>query len=140
MSSYLPIYLFIHLNLWLHIEVPTKSAVTSYKLNYIESTEQFAVTNVVVNILEYVSILKKLILLLAMSQETSGVSVKFLMVGETNSMVGYHLMAKSHSIQLGVWGGRGGWGWGGGAVSSAFPTPQQVQGSTLVRVRIFWKF
>ena len=35
--------------------------------------------------------------------ETSGVSVKFLMVGETNSMVGYHLMAKGHSIQLRVW-------------------------------------
>ena len=35
---------------------------------------------------------------------TAGVSVKFLMVGETNSMVGYHLMAKDHSIQLGVWG------------------------------------
>ena len=26
----------------------------------------------------------------------SGVSVKFLMVGETNSMVGYHLMAEGH--------------------------------------------
>ena len=38
--------------------------------------------------------------------ETSGVSVKFLMVGETNSMVGYYLMAKSHSIQLGFWRGR----------------------------------
>ena len=25
------------------------------------------------------------------------------MVGETNSMVGYHLMAEDHSIQLGVW-------------------------------------
>ena len=35
---------------------------------------------------------------------TAGVSVKFLMVGETNSMVGYHLMAKDHSIQLGVCG------------------------------------
>ena len=32
-----------------------------------------------------------------------GVSVKFLMVGESNSMVGYHLMAEDHSIQLGVW-------------------------------------
>ena len=31
----------------------------------------------------------------------TGVSVKFLMVGETNSMVGYHLMTKGHSIQLG---------------------------------------
>ena len=30
----------------------------------------------------------------------AGVSVKFLMVGETNSMVGYHLMTESHSIQL----------------------------------------
>ena len=27
------------------------------------------------------------------------------MVGETNSMVGYHSMAEDHSIQLGVWGG-----------------------------------
>ena len=34
----------------------------------------------------------------------SGVSVKFLMVGETDSMVGYHLMAKGHSIQLGSGG------------------------------------
>ena len=25
------------------------------------------------------------------------------MVGETNSMVGYYLMAEDHSIQLGVW-------------------------------------
>ena len=33
------------------------------------------------------------------------VSVKFLMVGETNSMVGYHLMTEGYSIQLGVWGG-----------------------------------
>ena len=33
-----------------------------------------------------------------------GVSVKSLMVGETNSMVGCHLMAEDHSIQLGVWG------------------------------------
>ena len=41
----------------------------------------------------------------------SGVSVKFLMVGETNSMVGYHLMAEIHSIQLESGGG------GGGAVS-----------------------
>ena len=30
----------------------------------------------------------------------AGVSVKFLMVGETNSMVGYHLMMENHSIQL----------------------------------------
>ena len=35
----------------------------------------------------------------------SGVSVKFLMVGETNSMVGYHLMAEGYSIQLGSGGG-----------------------------------
>ena len=28
----------------------------------------------------------------------SGVSVKFLIVGETNSMVGYHLMAEVQSI------------------------------------------
>ena len=27
------------------------------------------------------------------------------MLGETNSMVGYHLMTEDHSIQLGVWGG-----------------------------------
>ena len=31
-------------------------------------------------------------------------SVKFLMVGETNSVVGYNLMAEDYSIQLGVWG------------------------------------
>ena len=37
----------------------------------------------------------------------AGVSVKFLMVGETNSMVGYHLMAEDHSVQLAVWGGGG---------------------------------
>ena len=30
----------------------------------------------------------------------TGVSVKYLMVGETNSMVGYHLMTEGHSIQL----------------------------------------
>ena len=35
------------------------------------------------------------------------VSVKFLIVGETNSMVGYHLMAEDHSVHLGVWGGEG---------------------------------
>ena len=51
------------------------------------------------------------------------VSVKFLMVEEINSMVGYHLMAESHSIQLGVWG--------------MLWAPKQVQGSTLVVVRIF---
>ena len=49
----------------------------------------------------------------------AGVSVKFFMEGETNSVVGYHLMTKEHSIQLGVWG------------------PQQVQGSTLVGVTVF---
>ena len=32
----------------------------------------------------------------------TGVSVKFWMVGETNSMVGYHLMTKDHSVQLGL--------------------------------------
>ena len=31
---------------------------------------------------------------------TSGVSVTFLKVGETNSMVGYHLMVEGHSDQL----------------------------------------
>ena len=35
------------------------------------------------------------------------------MMGETNSMVGYHLVAEDHSIQLGIWGGVG----GGGTVS-----------------------
>ena len=30
----------------------------------------------------------------------AGVLVKFLMVGETNSMVGYHLMSEGHSIAL----------------------------------------
>ena len=35
----------------------------------------------------------------------AGVSVKFLMVGETNFMVGYHWMAKGHSVQLGGGGG-----------------------------------
>ena len=51
---------------------------------------------------------------------TPGVSVRSLMVGETNSLVGYHLMAKGYSIQLGVWG--------------VLWAAQQVQGSTLVRV------
>ena len=32
----------------------------------------------------------------------SGFSVKLLMVRETNSMVGYHSIAKGHLIQLGV--------------------------------------
>ena len=34
----------------------------------------------------------------------AGVSVKFLLVGESNSMVGYHLIAEDHLIQLGMWG------------------------------------
>ena len=33
----------------------------------------------------------------------AGVSVKFLMVGETNSMTGYNLMAEGHLTQPGVW-------------------------------------
>ena len=33
-----------------------------------------------------------------------GFQLSFLMVGETNSLVGYHLMTKGHSIQLGIWG------------------------------------
>ena len=37
------------------------------------------------------------------NRHPSGVSVKFLMAGETKCMVGYHLMVKDHSIQLGVW-------------------------------------
>ena len=47
----------------------------------------------------------------------SRVSVQFLVVGETNSMVGYHLIAEGHSIQL----------WFGERVS-----PQQAQGSILI--------
>ena len=39
------------------------------------------------------------------------------MIGETNSMVDYHVMAEGHSIQLGVWGG-------GGAVSLTAGTRQ----------------
>ena len=35
----------------------------------------------------------------------TGVSLKFLIVGETNSMVGYHLMTEGQSIQLEVSGG-----------------------------------
>ena len=35
----------------------------------------------------------------------AGVSVKVLMVGETNSMLSDHLMTKDNSVQLGVWGG-----------------------------------
>lgn len=34
----------------------------------------------------------------------TGVLVKFLMIGETNSMVDYHVMAEGHSIQLRVGG------------------------------------
>ena len=37
----------------------------------------------------------------------AGVSVKFLMVGETNFVVGYHLLTEGHSIQLGSGGGGG---------------------------------
>ena len=40
-------------------------------------------------------------------------------------MGGYHLIAEGHSIQLGIWGMLG--------------APQQVQGSTLVWVRILKK-
>ena len=38
------------------------------------------------------------VLRIELQQLQSGVSVKFLMVGETNSMVGYHLMAEGHSF------------------------------------------
>ena len=55
------------------------------------------------------------------------ISVKFLMVGETNSMVGCHLMAEDHSVHLGVWGG------GGGRALN----PPAGQGSALVGVGIF---
>ena len=44
------------------------------------------------------------------------------MLGETNSMVGYHLMTEDHSIQLGVWGG-------GGAVSPLADVVQHPGGS-----------
>ena len=47
------------------------------------------------------------------------------MVGETNSMVGCHLMAEDHSVHLGVWGG-------GRALN-----PPAGQGSALVGVGIF---
>ena len=50
------------------------------------------------------------------------------MMGETNSMVGYHLVAEDHSIQLGIWGGVGG---------GALWAPLQVQGRALVGVKIF---
>ena len=49
------------------------------------------------------------------------------MLRETNSMVGYHLIAEGHLIQLGFWGVGVLW------------APQQIQGSTLVGVRIFEK-
>ena len=55
----------------------------------------------------------------------AGVSVKFLMVEETNSMIGYHLITEDHSIPLEVW-----------ECCESLP---QVQGSTLVGVWIFWK-
>ena len=58
----------------------------------------------------------------------SGVSVKFIMVGETNSMVGYHLMTKGHSIQLGSWG----------AVPPA--GPGQHPDKTIILILIFWGF
>ena len=51
----------------------------------------------------------------------SGVSVKFLIVGETNSMVGYYLMAEGQSIQLGA-------GWGGGNAVSPTAGPEQCPG------------
>ena len=42
------------------------------------------------------------------SHTHTGVLVKFLMVRETNSVVGYHLLTEGHSIQLGsAGGGRG---------------------------------
>ena len=43
----------------------------------------------------------------------------FLIAGETNSLVAYHLMTEGHWIQLGVWG-------------SGCLVPQQVQGSALL--------
>ena len=55
-----------------------------------------------------------------LSHMYSGISLKFLIVGEINSMVGYHLMTKGQSIQLGVWRGGG-----------ALWAPQQVQSSAL---------
>ena len=45
------------------------------------------------------------------------------MVGETSSVVGYHLLTEGHSIQLGSgWGGRYG----------PLPPTHQVQGSVLI--------
>ena len=43
-------------------------------------------------------------------QLIQNLKVKLLMVGGTNSMVGYHLMDEGHSVKLGV---RVGWGGGG---------------------------
>ena len=48
------------------------------------------------------------------------------MVGETSSVVGYHLLTEGHSIQLGS-----GWG-GGGAMAGPPPPTHQVQGSVLI--------
>ena len=56
------------------------------------------------------------------SHTHTGVLVKFLMVRETNSVVGYHLLTEGHSIQLGSAGGGGGGG-GGGAGVCAMPPP-----------------
>ena len=43
-------------------------------------------------------------ILVALSLELTDILQGFqLMAGETKCMVGYHLMAKDHSIQLGVW-------------------------------------
>ena len=56
----------------------------------------------------------------------TGVPVNFLMARETNSMVGYHLMAKDLSIWLGVCGGEG-------TVSTL------AGGRALMGVRIFLK-
>ena len=52
------------------------------------------------------------------------------MVGETNSMVGYHLMIEGHSIQLGS-GGRG-----GGTVSRP-AGPQQHPDNNITNNNIF---
>ena len=61
----------------------------------------------------------------------AGVSVKFLMVGETNSMVGYHLMVEGHSTQLGVWGG---------AVSPSPPLPITPAGPAWWGLQFFENF
>ena len=47
------------------------------------------------------------------------------MVGETSSVVGYHLLTEGHSIQLGA-------GWGGGRYGAPPPPPPPVQGSVLI--------